>query len=625
MEKRLDDLALIKKDYGEEMMRFCRFHFATILEDPMVLYNILRSTFAPNKHLLGDIAREEKKDLFKDYIFSFFKEEEIQKTDLSVEELLKSVGYELIECHNHEEVLNFKKYYRDDERLCTFNDPERIEKRHIFFLRKDNIEQIKRENFLNPSREDQYGVSLLCLQFYRGEYQSVSIKSRYNDTVVNPDATYSNNLDKIVPGLTDAFRREYGFNIQKPKNMGFALRNYVCTNYKYYKYRYEIDDVYYCSDNIIIDHGEVIDAYTDKSRYVFMDYFILDCQEKVLFAYDKEEGEIDGFLDFFKQPNGEKEGIILKTAVINEEVGKKVIITCSQGDIEIHLDEYGKIVEYCNPFMKNCGDGFMFFNEALRSLSLDNLEVVGNNFLPNNVHLKNLNLPRLRECGNRFLCHNKSLEKAVFPSLEYCGDNFLSHNIRISCINFPNLLSCGCMFFEKNNGVEDINIPNLITIGTGFFYNNEIIKHVNLPNLRYCGSRFLSCTQLEEVSFPNLIECYSDFLSKNYILERIEVPMLTLCGDSFLSGSMFLESLELPLLEKAGNNFLYYNEYLKSFKAPCLREVGSSILANNTFLEELELAPDINEADEDIQHLRTVVSNNREKQKIYCLGGEKNE
>ena len=101
--------------------------------------------------------------------------------------------------------------------------------------------------------------------------------------------------------------------------------------------------------------------------------------------------------------------------------------------------------------------------------------------------------------------------------------------------------------------------------------------------------------------------------------------MLTQCGDSFLSGSVFLESLELPLLEKVGSNFLYYNEYLESFKAPRLCDVGSFILAHNTSLKELELAPDILEYDEDVQRLKNVVENNKEKPKIYCLGGENNE
>ena len=68
MGKQIDDLALIKKDYGEDMMHFCRFHFATILEEPMLLYHILSSSFAPNKYLFSDLSREEKLYNFKDFV-----------------------------------------------------------------------------------------------------------------------------------------------------------------------------------------------------------------------------------------------------------------------------------------------------------------------------------------------------------------------------------------------------------------------------------------------------------------------------------------------------------------------------------------------------------------------------
>ena len=48
----------------------------------------------------------------------------------------------------------------------------------------------------------------------------------------------------------------------------------------------------------------------------------------------------------------------------------------------------------------------MSYNESLRSLSLENLVIVGNNFLSSNHCLKHLNLPKLECCGNRFLSNN---------------------------------------------------------------------------------------------------------------------------------------------------------------------------------------------------------------------------
>ena len=72
MGKQVDDLALIKKDYGEDMMHFCRFHFATMLEEPMLLYHILSSSFAPNKFLFNDLSTEKKLNNFKDFVSSYF-------------------------------------------------------------------------------------------------------------------------------------------------------------------------------------------------------------------------------------------------------------------------------------------------------------------------------------------------------------------------------------------------------------------------------------------------------------------------------------------------------------------------------------------------------------------------
>jgi hypothetical protein len=197
----IDDLKKIKKEYGEKMMHLCRELFPTILDKPGDLYKLLSSHFAPYKGLYSDIVNEHKEYLFKEYLYSFYdvKQEEV-KSYKTVKELLDEAGYELFECKNNEDIQKFRKYYRNDEALCTFRDPHRIDNHYIFFIVKKNVDDIKREDFDDPKREDEYGVSVLDLQFDKGRRQRVSIKSRYNHTVSNPDATYSNNLEQIIPG-----------------------------------------------------------------------------------------------------------------------------------------------------------------------------------------------------------------------------------------------------------------------------------------------------------------------------------------------------------------------------------------------------------------------------------------
>ena len=211
--EKIDDLKRIKKDYGENMSRLCRELFSTILEKPGLLYYIMSTHFPKSKYLYDDIIAESKKYEFKNFIYFLYDEmvglNEQQEVNKTVRELLQEKGYTLYECKTNEDIQKFRKFYADGEALCTFHDPNRINDHYIFFIVKDNVEEIKRKDFSNPKREDEYSTSVLDLQFDRGKKQRVSIKSRYNHTVKSPDATYSNNLENIAEGLTEAFEREY--------------------------------------------------------------------------------------------------------------------------------------------------------------------------------------------------------------------------------------------------------------------------------------------------------------------------------------------------------------------------------------------------------------------------------
>lgn len=100
-----------------------------------------------------------------------------------------------------------------------------------FFAVKKNADEIKRENFTNPQRQDEYGTSVISIQFSKGTINDLSIKNRYNHSVNNPDATFSNNLENIKPGLTNSFEQHYGLNIcQQSKKEGAFLINAINTN-----------------------------------------------------------------------------------------------------------------------------------------------------------------------------------------------------------------------------------------------------------------------------------------------------------------------------------------------------------------------------------------------------------
>ena len=424
--EKLDDLKRIKKEYGENMSHLCRSLFPSILEKPGLLYHILSTHFAKSKSLYGDITSEHKEYLFKEYIYHFCDIEKEQNEEItkSVKKLLDEAGYDLFECRNHDDVLKFKKYYAPGEELCTFNDPYRIDGHYIFFIVKKDVDKIKRGDFKEPKREDAYGVSVLDLQFDKGQRQRVSIKSRYNHTVNNPDATYSNNLDAIAPGLTAAFEKEYGFNIGSESTLSFELEDYVqARDGKFYKYNYEINNIHYCPNNIIINNGLIDTTYADKSRYTFMDFFILDEKEKKIIVYD---GNIkDSFIDGLQN---------ITNIEINNKEGYKEIKLTLDGSKEaiIKLDSRGRIIGYINNNIKECGNYFLSHNKILHELSLPKLEKCGDYFLTYNRSMQELSLPKLEKCGHAFLSYNKGMQILSLPNLnEYYYYGFNIHQLSV--------------------------------------------------------------------------------------------------------------------------------------------------------------------------------------------------
>ena len=269
------DLKQIKKHYGEKMSHLCRDLFPQLLETDK-LFTILSNSFYLNKQLYNDIIKENKINDFKNYIMSLVSIE-IDNNNIIIKtpyELMNEVGYTLHEIKTTEELNSFKKYYKTNELLCTFKDGKdgenRLKNYHIFFAVKDGIENIKRSN--NPRREDDYGISVISIQIQRIN-NWISIKNRYNHTVNNPDATFSSNLNNIQEGLTEAFNKAYNLKINKSQKSSFELKNYVKFSNKYYKFNMEINNIYYCPDNITITNGEVKEW--DKSQYRIIDYFFI--------------------------------------------------------------------------------------------------------------------------------------------------------------------------------------------------------------------------------------------------------------------------------------------------------------------------------------------------------------
>ena len=477
-----EDYEIIKEKYGEEFAKLCRKLFPTLLEKPGLLTEIITSKFYPNHYLYQDIINSNNEEEFKDYIYSLanIKYTEL-KNNKTVKELLDEAGYDFYECKSEEDIEKFTKYYAPGELLCTFNS-RRLGKCIVFWAVSKKVSQIKRENMTNPNRQDEYGTSVISIQFTRGFNNTLSIKNRYNSTVKNPDATYSNNLENIIPGLTEAFRREYNLRINESEKTNLKLPNYVMANdRKFYKYNYEINNIYYCPNDIIIKNGEVIKL--PREKYVLIDYFIIDLTEKTLKLYD-EKGiyEENGFIDPF--PDGFKD---IKKILINKDkktLNKNIIITLNNGqNINIEIDKFGRIIGLTDENLIHIKSHFLYYNSTLKNFKCENVEHIDDYVLMNNLDLETLSLPKVKEIGYEFLTKNEKLKILNLDKVEIIKSNSFNNNNSLKILKLPELKEVGVSFFINNNSVEIIYCKNLEQISTYFFWQNKVLKIMYIPKI----------------------------------------------------------------------------------------------------------------------------------------------
>lgn len=204
----MNDEKIIRELYGEKMWKMCKKLFPTILIKPGELSKILQNNFNPSRYLYEDIIKNNAVYEFQKYICSLSNIDISKVATLkSVRELLNEKSYDLYECHTEEDIQSFKKYYAPHETICTITNGNRLDRCHVFFAVKKNFDSIQRSE--SPRRDDDYGTSVISIQFTKGDLNILMITNRYNHRVPNSDATFDNNLENINPGLTDAFEREY--------------------------------------------------------------------------------------------------------------------------------------------------------------------------------------------------------------------------------------------------------------------------------------------------------------------------------------------------------------------------------------------------------------------------------
>ena len=574
------DLKIIKKKYGEDMMHFCRRFFPSILEEPGLLPKLLLASFNPSHDLYADLLSANLETEFVNFIYGLIenKNKEPEKTIATPKELLSYAGYDFYECHTEEDIQKFKKYYDKDERICTFNGG-RLNTCHVFFAVKKNVAEINREDFYYPKREDEYGTSVISIQFKKDKTNLLSIKNRYNDAVANPDMTFSNNLDNIIPGLTNSFATHYGLKQQ------FAASNLEIPGYvrasdgKYYKYNYLIEEVYYCPNNIIIDSSKV--QKYDKEKYIVLDYFLLDLQNKKITLYDNVIS--DSFPSTIKD--------IAKITVINNNTTKDIFIITKTGKVKITVNKDNQILRISNDYTKEVADNFLAYNTTLTSLDMPNLKRILNNFLCYNRTLKEINIPNVEKIGNKFLYSNEYLEKISLPQLFFIGDCFLYLNHHLKEIDLAQVKEIGNYFLYSNQELKHISMPELTLVGDSFLSENANIYFVFFPKLKLIGNKFLEFNNnLSHVYLPNVIQVGDDFMTYNTSINFVYAPCLAQIGHKFLASNSALKSINFPSAQVIGDFFLDANKILENINLPNVTEIGNYFLASNLELSAIDFA-----------------------------------
>lgn len=559
------DLKYIKKKYGEKMMHYCRECFPTILNVPGKLVEILNTHFYCVKDSLYiDIVNNHKESEFNDFVYSnagLKNEYDIRDVSKTPKELLDDAGYDLFECKTVEEVNSFKKYFILGEQLCTFLDPaSRLENKYVFFAVKKNILDIKREDFLIPDRQDEYGTSVISIQFTRDKNNHLSIKNRYNEVVNNPDSTFDNNLDNIIPGLTMSFYKAYGIREIYDENSEFQMENYISIDGEYYKYNYKLNDIYYCTNNIIALNGKAIKY--DPEKYIIMDYFIIDLVNKKVDVYDSK------LRDSFSEVIGKIKNI----EIVRGEKDKKVYITNEEDNIfELTLS----------------------FDNKLIGIKNNMIDKLPNRFLISGVYLKNMEFSNVREIGNDVLYANTDLEYFNLSKAEVIGNYFLANNIKLTNIDLNKTIMIGDDFLKRNIIVESINFDSLQRVGNSFMFSNKGLSSIVLPNLSYTGKCFFKLNdKVLFASFPSLQETGDFFMNDAKNLRMFEADNLRVTGDMFLMANKELDYISLPNLIKTGKLFLAANQIIMSVNLPNLSYLPKYFLRNAGGLESITLADD---------------------------------
>ena len=463
--KKVSVYDIIKKQNGEHFARTIRNYNNGIFEIPDIV-NIVKYAGRDAEPIIN-------------YLLSLMniEVEETEYVDPFV--LLKKAGYNAYYADTLKKQNAISKYFAKNEKLCTFKDKNRFKNCYIINAVKENVDDIKRKDFKNPKREDEYGTSVISIQILKVKDSGfISIKNRYNHTVENPDNTFGSNPDNIIKGLT--YSLEKYFYVKFTYKQGNLTDNHIFINNKIIKFNCEKNG-YYVGDGYYVKNGKITEI--NKQTEVMMDWYILNLKNKTVTTIIQDETSVKYTEEDYKNTakiftNEIKDKAI--QIVKNEDKTKSILL---DGKEFINLNN-SQITKLNLERATEIGDYFLFENEELKELNLSNVKKIGTQFLFHNKELEKLNLPKVEKIGDYFLYLNKELKAIDLPAVKYIGESFLAENKKITSINLPNVLYIDDNFLSHNTVLESLNLPAVEKIGPYFLDYNNVLKELNVPNLK---------------------------------------------------------------------------------------------------------------------------------------------
>lgn len=294
------------------------------------------------RNVFNDLSEFEIKSLCSEISNSGMIGKVRNTTKEEITSAFNSAGYDQIIFDDEEKIAECKKYYIQNETICTYNNLKgRMSEYHMIVAIKSNIDNIKRS--INPQREDEYGTSILNIQIAKNG-SHMSIKNRYNHTVAQPDSTFNNNLNMVYTGLQNMVLGYYGFASLNNRKQHY--KNIVNIGNIYLKYHTERNNIYFGAFTLDGINGA---RYIDTSRY-YITYgedrhycpLVLDFKDKKAIDLTGENGKTPLITKLLKDgvlSSANKEQMNTVTAVFPD--AKKELLQVRHNALRYISDYYG--------------------------------------------------------------------------------------------------------------------------------------------------------------------------------------------------------------------------------------------------------------------------------------------